>query len=268
MSRSSGRKSRRQQLDASHQKNWLTGLHAIHETLTAGVWPADKLYLEDAEGDSGDLDDLARLASDVSLDVIRVSRERITELCHSRHHQGAAARMGTFPYRDMGFLEQALSDDGEHSLPACVVVCDRIMDAHNFGAILRCCDAMKVTAIVIGETEQVGVTPHVARASSGAVNYVPIARVADLTSTCRTLGTLGLALAAASEKSEGEVWTADLNRPLTLVIGNEARGVSSELLNLCELHLRIPMMGQGESLNAAVAAGTLLYEIRRQHAQS
>ena len=172
----SGRKSRRRQLKASHQKNWLVGQHAVHETLAAGVWRPEDLYVvEDPKSD--DLEILAKMALDKALKTTRVGRERLTELCGSRHHQGVAARMGPFPYRNLTDVSELLASGSTASMRPCIVVCDRIMDAHNFGAILRCCDAMKVAAVVIGETEQVGVTPHVARASSGAVNHVPVVSV-------------------------------------------------------------------------------------------
>lgn len=267
MSGSSGRRNRRRQLGASHQKNWLTGLHAVEEMLTAGVWPAEDLYIDEAR-EQDELAELSNLAAKGDVDVHRISRDRLTELCHSRHHQGVAARMGAFPYRSLSDVPHILAAESADTLKACVAVCDRIMDAHNFGAILRCCDAMKVNAVIIGETEQAGVTPHVARASSGAVNHVPVVLVDSLIDACTSLHEQGLTLAAASEKSSDAVWDTFLNQPLSLVIGNEARGVSAELLQLCQLHLRIPMLGRGESLNAAVAAGTLLYEIRRQQYQS
>lgn len=262
MSRSSGRKSRRRQLQASHQKNWLTGLHAVTETLTAGIWRVETLYVEERTADA-ELETVQTLARGMSVNVVPVSRERLTELCHSRHHQGVAARMAAYSYRSLDDLVDLLKPDESAGKP-CVVVCDRIMDAHNFGAILRCCDAMMVTAVVIGQHEQVGVTPHVARASAGAVNHVPIVQVDSLIDASRTLAEAGMKIAAASEKSDGNVWDAKLDDSVALIVGNEANGVAHDLLTACDLHLRIPMLGKGESLNAAVAAGILLYEIRRQ----
>ena len=107
-------------------------------------------------------------------------------------------------------------------------------------------------------------TPQVARSSSGAVNHVPIAATDNLSNACRSISEAGFTIAAASEKSDSAAWNSRLSTPVALIIGSEAHGVSEELIDLCDDHLRIPMLGQVSSLNAAVAAGILLYEIRRQ----
>ena len=177
MAKGSGRRSRRRELQASHQKNWMIGAHVVQETIAVNAWPIAELFVaEDLQ--SQESQHILKLASQRTLKISRVTRDRLTELCHSRHHQGVAARMGEFPYRDLDWLKVRLVSSEGPGLPACVVICDRIMDAHNFGAILRCCDAMSVAAVVIGQHEQAGVTPHVARASSGAVNFVPVVLVA------------------------------------------------------------------------------------------
>lgn len=266
MAGSRERGSRRRQLQASHQKNWLIGRHAVLETLTAGRWPVQELYV------SGELStDLAaqvrRLAEAVELHQQIVSPQRIAELCHSEHHQGLAARMGPFPYATIESLPSTPHGpdaDRVHQRLPVVVICDRIQDTFNFGAILRCCDALGVAAVVIGETEQAGVTPQVARSSGGAVNYVPIVRTHDLRQVVRHLCNTGFEVAAASEKSAAAAWDVELRRSVALVIGSEARGVSPRLLAECQHQLRIPMLGKVTSLNAAVAVGILLYEIRRQ----
>jgi len=266
MSRSSGnRKSRRRQLEASHQKNWLTGRYAILETLRAKKWPLAELFLADDEHDS--LHEIGQLAEAADVVTRYVSSERLSELCHSSHHQGAAARMGLYPYETLESLLTSLTADtkcqSDTGYPV-IVICDRIQDTFNFGAILRCCDAMNVQAVVIGQAEQTMVTPQVSRSSAGAVNHVSIVRISDLASAVPEFKTAGLRIFAASEKSEAAAWDIDLDRPMGLIVGSEARGISDTLLQTCDVHLRIPMLGQVESLNAAVAAGVLLYEIRRQ----
>lgn len=267
MSRSSGsRRSRKRQLQASHQKNWLIGRHAVVETLTAQHWPVDELFLSE-ELANDVVNEVAELAEQADVNWQMVPAARVSELCHAEHHQGMAARMGPFPYTGveslLGSCSAELSDATTMRSPI-VVVCDRIQDTFNFGAILRCCDAMNVAGVVIGAAEQAAVTPQVARSSAGAVNYVPIVMSDSVINAVGRLTEAGFAIAAASEKSESVAWDADLKRPIALIVGSEARGVSDELLERCDLRLRIPMMGQVDSLNAAVATGMLLYEIRRQ----
>ncbi|MEQ9410556.1 MAG: 23S rRNA (guanosine(2251)-2'-O)-methyltransferase RlmB [Fuerstiella sp.] len=262
---SRSRKSRRRQLQASHQKNWLVGRHAVLETMRAARWPVADLFVA-SDLSAEESTQVRRLAKQAAIAVQVVSAERITELCHATHHQGYAARMGPFPFANM---QDLLSSPAGSSavvpgrMPL-VVVCDRIQDTFNFGAILRCCDGLGITAVVIGETQQAAVTPQVARSSAGAVNHIPIVRTEDLSDAVRQLDRAGFVIAAASEKSASPAWDIDLRQPVALIIGSEAVGVSETLLESCRHHLKIPMLGKVESLNAAVAAGILLYEIRRQ----
>ena len=174
--------------------------------------------------------------------------------------------MAAYPYQTLEDLLASLAahKDEITAKPALIVICDRIQDSFNFGAILRCCDAMAVHAVVIADTEQTGVTPQVARSSSGAVNYVKIVRADDLAEACVQLKHLGFTIAAASEKSDTVSWQQSLTHPTALIVGSEAHGVAENLLTECDLHLQIPMLGRVQSLNAAVATGILLYEIRRQ----
>lgn len=251
----------------SHQRNWLWGRYAVLETLRAGRWPIQELWVSFETPDQ-ETAELQNLAGPANLRISRVSAERIEELCHAPDHQGFLARMGEFP---CARLEQVLADQtGTAATAPCevplYVICDRIQDSHNFGAILRCCDAMRVNAVIIGEVAQASVTPHVARASAGAVNYQTIVRVPNLLTAAQKLRSLGIQLVAASEKSECPLWEATLTGPTAVIIGSEATGISRELLNECATHAAIPMLGGVNSLNAAVAAGILLYECRRQQA--
>lgn len=263
--RSRKSKSRRQQLRASHQKSWLVGRYAVLEALQSGRWPVDDLYIAELQ-DQGLESRLLQLATAAGLQFQHVTGERLSELCHAEHHQGVAARMGLFPYGSVDDLPAAHPENAGHPLPL-VVVCDGIQDTHNFGAILRCCDAMAVTAVVIGETHQAGVTPQVARSSAGAVNHLQIIRTAELGAAVNRLKASGFTISAASEKASAVASDADLRCPVALVVGSEASGVSPDIADLCDCRLRIPMQGKVESLNAAVAAGILLYEIRRQQTQ-
>lgn len=263
------RKSRRRQLQASHQKNWLTGRYAVLEALRSVRWPTSNLYLAD-DLSAEDQEEAQRLADNANVSLQRCSRERLLELSGSDHHQGYIARMADYPYLSVeSLLEQTMAADrsSDASQQPLLVMFDRIQDSFNFGAILRCCDAMNVGGVIIGQAQQVGVTPQVARSSSGAVNHVPIAATEDLLSTATALKSAGFSIAAASEKSTFAAFGCQLSKPIALVIGSEAHGVSQELMDVCDEHLRIPMLGQVSSLNAAVAAGILLYEIRRQQMQ-
>jgi len=259
------RRARRKQLDASHQRNWLTGRHAVFEVLKAGVWPFTRLCATPAVApELAEVMQSHAEESDGSGRLEQMTTERLTELCSSRHHQGIALQMGPFPYRS---LQELLGPSGIGKkfrlLPPLVVICDRIQDGHNLGAILRSCDAMAVDALIIGESEQIGVTPQVARAAAGAVNHVPVVRTGSLLDAVSRLKDNGCQLLAASAKSTLLVSEVQSSTATALVIGSESRGVHDTLLSECDHHVAIPMLGRVESLNAAVAAGILLYELRR-----
>jgi 23S rRNA (guanosine2251-2'-O)-methyltransferase len=240
------------------------------ETLTAGRWPVVELLL-DEDLPREVLDEAGRLASAVRLRLQEFPGSRLTELCRTEEHQGFLARMGEFPCGTFEDLQQQLRRTQEErsaegrGLPPLYVVCDRLQDAHNFGAILRCCDASQVDGVIIGERAQVSVTPHVARASSGAVNHLSLYRVPVLLEALRELKTHGVIVMAASEKSDSLLWNCDMRGAQAMIVGSEATGIAPELLAEASTPVAIPMLGGVASLNAAVAAGIVLYECRRQH---
>ncbi|MCA9009769.1 MAG: 23S rRNA (guanosine(2251)-2'-O)-methyltransferase RlmB [Planctomycetaceae bacterium] len=256
-------------LAGNHQKSWLWGRHAVLETLRAGRWPVTELHV-DAGLMPTDITEVQQLATSRDIPLEFNDAERLTELCQTYEHQGFLARMGEFPCEDLESLLLMASTLTNKStqetpvLPASFVVCDRIQDAYNFGAILRSCDAMKLDGIVIGDRYQSAITPHVARSSAGAVNHQRIFRVPQLTVAVEMLKQSKYQIIAASEKSATTVWNCDFSQPTVMLIGSESTGVAPELLALCDTHVSIPMLGGVNSLNAAVAAGIVLYECRRQ----
>ncbi len=263
-------KSRR--FSGNHQRSWLWGHHAVCETLLAGKWPVLAIYANQTGFDQASDLLLAKHRAGVSLEIVDSSR--LEQLSRSTEHQGLVIRLGEFPYPSLAsFVEvvkhavaTSVDNNGAtaNSLRPLVVICDRIQDTFNFGAILRCCDAASVLGVIVGEPCQAEVTPQVARSSSGAVNHVNIVKVDDLLRAARTVKALGLQLVAADANTPTPVWHSPLNSPTALVIGSEATGIQPDLLAICDQRLWIPMHGQVTSLNAAVATGVMLYEIRRQ----
>ncbi len=265
----SGKRRSSSRLAANHQRSWLWGRHAVMETLNARRWPIVELFA-DANSSPEELAALQTLLEPFDIDLEIADADRLTQLCQSYEHQGLVARMGEFPCEDALSLAKAARQAVQNATTACTsrqplyAVCDRIQDAHNFGAILRCCDAMKLDGIVIGDRYQSGITPHVARSSAGAVNHQRIFRVEVLIETVSMLKQEGYLIVAASEKSATLLWHANLTQPTVILIGSETSGIAADLLALCDMQVAIPMLGGVNSLNAAVAAGIVLYECRRQ----
>lgn len=263
-----GRKRRKKgDFSGNHQRGWMWGHHAVSETLATGTWPVIEVYANQKALDEFSELIIAKQQAGIPFEL--VDSDRLEQLCGSSEHQGLVARMGAFPYQSIDSLLIQLAgnlQDLDSSLPAVplVVICDRLQDAFNLGSVLRCCDGANVVAVIVQEHSQAEVTPHVARSSSGAVNHLAIVRVPDLVATSLALKALGLQLVAADANTQTHVWNAELSGPTALIIGSEAKGICAELLAICDQRLCIPMQGKVSSLNAAVAAGILLYEIRRQ----
>ncbi|MFK7821440.1 MAG: 23S rRNA (guanosine(2251)-2'-O)-methyltransferase RlmB [Planctomycetaceae bacterium] len=245
----------------NHQKSWIWGRNLVLETLRGGIWtPLELLVAENFNGD--DAPEAMKLAGDLGVQYEEVPADRIKQLCGTSEHQGFAAKMSAFPYADEARLPALIPE----SKPTLIVICDRIQDPHNFGAIVRSADGFGVSAIIIRNTKQVGVTSQVARSSAGAVNHVPIVRTESIVDAAKKLQAAGVTLVACSEKAPQLIGDCDLNRPTALVIGNEGRGVSGEMLAQSDELVSIPMSGTVSSLNAAVAAAVTMYEVARQRA--
>lgn len=244
---------------SNHQKSWLWGTVPVFETLHARCWPVYELVMANS-GESEWHQRIRALAESQQIPLRRESATRLTELCKASDHQGILALLGPFPYAPLAPLLPGAN------AASVILLLDRLQDAHNFGAIVRSAAAFGTRAVIIGEAEQVPVNSHVARSSAGAVNHVPICRARNLASTlkdCRAAGFRILAATMQGNLSIRNVRLADryAKAPLVLLIGNEATGIAPELIALCDDTLSIPMTGPVESLNAAVAAGILLFEL-------
>lgn len=252
------RRSHRRRLAASHSRSWLWGRHAVVELLEAGRW--QPLELRVAERMERELKERVT-ARAKALDVPWSEHpfEKLTDWCGTTEHQGLLALMPPYPYAD---LEAVLAASRP---PALFLLLDRIQDPHNFGAILRSAEVFRVDGVIVGGREQCEVTPHVARSSAGGVNYLSICRVEDLATALQRLSAVpDLDVAAATTDGAQLASEHDFRRPTILVLGSEGSGLDPRLLTFCRTTVRIPQGGRIGSLNVAVAAGVLLYEIRRQ----
>lgn len=229
------------------------------ESLRANQWLPEELHLAPEILDSSILNEVIRRAKSSGIDFQEATAESLTQLCHARDHQGLVARMPEFPYCSLDILDAPSNDKQRFAL-----VLDRIQDPFNFGSILRSADLFGVSTVLIGEREQVGVTSHVARSSAGAVNFLNICRVPNLCEASQRLLATDYQLIAATEKSSTPPSQIDFRSNTAIVIGNEGTGIDPDLLNLATQTCAIPQSGHIDSLNAAVAAGILCYEVARQ----
>ena len=254
-----GRRGSRQKLMGNHQRCWLWGRHAVLETLRARRWQPMEIVL--AEGrDEDEQREIAERAADWQIPVYEESSAKLTSLCRAEEHQGVIARMPPFPYLS---LDEIIAPHAA-GVPRFLVALDRIQDPYNFGAMLRSAEVFGADAVLVGSTAQAEVNSLVARSSVGAVNHVRLARNDSLPDGLKRLKQAGIIVAGAAAEGSKRVDQCDLNQPIVIVMGNEGVGLSPTVTAVCDFCVAIPQSGQVGSLNAAVAAGILLYEVHRQ----
>jgi 23S rRNA (guanosine2251-2'-O)-methyltransferase len=251
------RKKGRPALLGNHQKCWLWGRHAVTEMLRAGRWPVLELHYSDRLPKE-DLAFAESWSRDSNTPLAIKPFERLTELCHSREHQGFLAKMAPFPYDKVDDLLATAKPQPLFAILA------GLQDPHNFGAVIRSAHVLGVDAIFVPAYEQVEVTTQVARSSVGAVNHIHIAQADDLVTLTSMLQSRGIRVIGTSQRAAHPIYERDLSGSIAIVIGNEGTGIRDELLCMCDELVTIPQFGAVESLNAAVSAGILFYEAQRQ----
>lgn len=193
-------------------------------------------------------------------------REAVTRLTGTASHQGVAARVPEWEYSSVGDIIEASRSKLEKLL---VVILDHLEDPQNLGAIIRTVDVLGAHGVVIPKDRAASVTPAVIKASAGAVNHVPVARVTNISNVIEELKREGVWIAGADAKAPKAVYEEDLSKvDLGLVIGNEGKGISAKVREKCDFLVSIPQSGTVTSLNASVSAGVLIYEIMRQRGRA
>lgn len=236
----------------------IEGRNPVLEALRAGR-TIDRLLV--AEGTApAFLEKLKTLAGQRGVHVELVDRAHLDGLARSRAHQGVVAMA---PARAHASIDEILARAGRAD-PALVVALDGVEDPQNLGAIVRSCDAAGAHGVVLTERRSAPLGPGAIKASAGAIEHVPAARVVNLTRTLEELKAAGLWVYGADGQGDRVYSEVDLTGPAVIVIGGEGRGLSRLVKERCDFLLRIPMFGRVNSLNASAAAAVLLFEARRQ----
>ncbi len=240
------------------------GRRAVIEALRSSQTQVEKIML--ARGTHGAiLREIQDLAGTRGLVIEVQDRRRLEKFAGPVAHQGVIAILKSREYADWyDILGQAKA----RPTGTLFVVADEIEDPRNLGAIARCAEGAGARGMVITTHRSAEITESASKASGGAVEHLPIVRVVNLVNTLREMKDAGIWVAGMESSSGQDIWKADLNRPLALVIGGEGKGLRRLTRESCDLLLRIPMRGKINSLNAAVAAGIALFEIRRQQSRS
>ena len=234
----------------------IEGRNPILEALRANR-EIEKIYI--AEGVGG-VTEILNMASKKQVEVHRVDRGFIEKNAVTKVHQGVIAITISFDYHSM---EDILKIGKAKDEPAFILILDHIQDPQNFGAIIRTAEACGVHGIIIPRMRAVGVTPSVIKASAGAIEHVPIVKVANISNAIKKLKKEGLWIVGSS--MEGDLYTEhDFKGDIGVVVGSEGDGISRLVKENCDFLVRIPMKGYISSLNVSVATSVLLYEAIRQ----
>lgn len=236
----------------------IEGRNAVLEAFRSGK-TIDKLFVLDGCQD-GIVNTIKREARKQDTIINYVKKERLDQMSETGHHQGVIASAAAYTYAEVEDILAAAKEKGEDPF---IFLLDNIEDPHNLGAIIRTANLAGAHGVIIPKRRACGLTAAVARASAGALNYTPVAKVTNLAATIEDLKKEGLWFVCAQMGGES-MYRLKLTGPIGLVIGNEGEGVGRLVREKCDFTASIPMRGDIDSLNASVAAGVLAYEIVRQ----
>lgn len=237
----------------------IEGRNAVIEAIRSGR-TINKVFLADGDTDKA-LGRLAAMAKEAGAVVVRIDRRKLNEMSPTGAHQGIIAAVAAHEYVTVDDLLAAAESRGEAPL---LVVCDELSDPHNLGAILRTAECAGAHGVIIPKRRSVGLTAVVGKASAGAIEYMPVARVSNIAATLRELKQRGVWIFGTAAEGATPLYDADLTLPAAIVIGNEGVGMSRIVAEQCDFKVSIPMKGRISSLNASAAAAILLYEAVRQ----
>ena len=236
----------------------IEGRNAVIEAFRSGR-TIDKLFVLDGCQD-GPVMTIKREATKKGCPVKYVTKERLDQISETGKHQGVIAYAAAYAYAEVEDILNRARDKGEAPF---IFLLDNIEDPHNLGAIIRTANLAGAHGVIIPKNRAVGLTATVAKASAGAINYTPVAKVTNLGQTIEDLKKEGLWFVCA-DMDGTRMYDLDLRGPVGMVIGNEGSGVGRLVKEKCDFIASIPMKGDIDSLNASVAAGVLAYEIVRQ----
>ncbi|WP_409021542.1 23S rRNA (guanosine(2251)-2'-O)-methyltransferase RlmB [Dellaglioa sp. P0083] len=234
--------------------DFIIGRHPVEAALKSNQ-SINKLFLQ--TGLKSDvLSGIEQLAKKKGIITQLVPKSKLDLLSDQQNHQGVIVAVAAFEYATIDDLFKSAADKDE---PPFFLILDNVEDPHNLGSIMRTADAAGVHGIIIPKRRAVGLTSTVAKTSTGAIEYMPVARVTNLVNTVNELKKAGLwVFGTDMDGQDYREW--DAKGPTALVIGNEGKGISPLLKKACDGMLTIPMVGHVQSLNASVAASLLIYQ--------
>lgn len=236
----------------------IEGINPVYEAIDNDR-EIDKLYIDRTKLD-GRIKKIYNLAKQKNIIIQKVDRGKLDKMTETNSHQGVIARIPAYKYSEMKDIFDFAKEKGEDPF---IVILDGITDTHNFGAIIRSACAAGAHGVITRERRAATITANVVKTSAGAIEYIPVVKVTNITRTINELKDKGIWFACADLDGK-DMYDENLKGPIGVVVGAEGDGVSRLVKENCDFVVKMPMKGKIESLNASVAASLLMYEVVRQ----
>jgi 23S rRNA (guanosine2251-2'-O)-methyltransferase len=243
---------------SADSQEMLYGLHAVREALKAGNRPLQRILVLRTDKQFTDLVQLAR-SQRVPIHVQPLAS--FDRLVPNGKHQGVVAFAAAKAYQTE---ESILARAAQRHEPPLLVILDGVEDPHNLGAVLRTAEGAGVHGVFIPERRAAGLTSVVAKASAGAIDHIPVARVTNMSRSIESLKAAGIWVYGVTPSAKKVYTDVDLREPVGLVLGAEGTGIRPGVLQHCDDGIRIPLRGQVQSLNVSASAAIVLFEAVRQ----
>ena len=239
-------------------KEFIFGIRAIIEAIKSGK-QIDKLMIR--SGLKGELiQELMTLVKEMQISFQYVPNERINRVT-MKNHQGVLAFISPIEFQNIENILPSLYEAGKNPL---FIILDKVTDVRNFGAITRTAECAAVDAIIIPEKGSAQISGDAVKTSAGALLKIPVCRVRNLLQTVKFLQESGIQIVAATEKASDLYYKTDFSIPTAILMGAEDKGVDMEYLRIADKMVKIPILGEIESLNVSVAASIMIYEAVKQ----
>lgn len=253
------KKKKKSDFKNENMENIVEGKNPVIEALKSET-TVEKIYIAKGLSQEGPMKLINALAKEKGIPVIEVDRKKLDDMSVINVHQGVIAQVSPYKYSTVDEILEYAKNKGEEPF---VILLDEIEDPHNLGSIIRSANVFGAHGVIILKRRSALVTPTVIKASAGAAMHTRVAKVTNLTQTIKELKEKGLWIIGTD--MDGEVsYKTNLKGPIGLVIGSEGKGLSRLVKENCDVIVKIPIMGEVNSLNASVAAGVVMYEVIRQ----
>lgn len=236
----------------------IEGRNPVIEAIKSGA-EIDTILIS-KEGSEGAYKKITELAKEKNILVKNVDKFTLDRLSENKRHQGVIAEAMEYEYKEIDDILELAKERNEKPF---IIILDEITDVHNLGAIIRTAECLGAHGIIIPKRRSAQVNGVVAKSSAGAVEYMHIARVTNISSTIEELKEKGLWIYGAHTDGNN-VYDEKFDSPVALVIGSEGSGIGRLVKEKCDTLVKIPMKGKVNSLNASCAASIIMYEIMKQ----